>query len=191
MYLGYIDVEALTTSFTSIRRRRFVQGEKRYDHELGARFCNHPDTELTTPEKRYRDVGHTRDQTGTVLAEYANRVRTRLIDEYAGHERTTVAGSPYPDYLPLTDRKIWVPFRYARHEGRAFFASIVHRNQSGWFEPTPRCMKCRVIHDYYIEHEDLQVQAPANKSCQCAEDIVYAKLREIFLVENVVLLYLR
>lgn len=40
-------------------------------------------------------------------------------------------------------------------------------------QTTPRCMKCRVIHDYNIEDEDLQVKAVANNFCQCAEDIVY------------------
>lgn len=48
-------------------------------------------------------------------------------------------------------------------------------------------MKCRVIHDYNIVGEDLQVKTVANKSCQCAEDIVYGKLRQLERVGNVVL----
>ena len=187
MYIGYVDVPALTTSFTSLRRRRFVQGGKRCDHELRARFRNELDTDLTTPEKRYQAVGHTRDTTGAVLAQFEDQVRTRLIDEYAGREPTPVADGQDPVFLPLADGKIWAPFRYVEQQGRAYFAPIVHANQSGWFEPTPRCMKCRVIHDYYIENEDLQVRAAANKTCQCAEDIIYVKLRQMDLVHNVVL----
>lgn len=51
-------------------------------------------------------------------------------------------------------------------------------------------MKCRVIHDYNIAEEDLQIKAVLNKSCQCAEDIVYGKLRQLNKVDNVVLINL-
>jgi hypothetical protein len=40
-------------------------------------------------------------------------------------------------------------------------------------------MKCRVIHDYNIAEEDLQVKAVPNKSCQCAENIVYGKFKTV------------
>lgn len=64
----------------------------------------------------------------------------------------------------------------------------VHANQQALFEAVPRCMKCRVIHNYVIVGENLEVQAKANKgSCQSAEDLVYCKLRSLDRVGNVVL----
>lgn len=48
-----------------------------------------------------------------------------------------------------------------------------------WFEPLPRSLKCRIIHDYYIVGEDLQVTATPNESCQCAEDIAHGKLSRV------------
>ena len=126
IYMGYIDIPALKTSFTSLRRRRFVQGGERYDQELRARFRNESDIDLTTPEKRYQVVGHTRDAAGAVLAQFADQVRTRLIDEYAGREPTPVADDQDPVLLPLADRKIWAPFSYVERQGRAYFAPIVH-----------------------------------------------------------------
>ena len=50
-----------------------------------------------------------------------------------------------------------------------------------WFQPVPRCMKCRILHAYdipIIEGEDsLDVYTSANPPFGCAEDIVHAKLR--------------
>lgn len=89
-----------------------MDGATRYDNELKARFCNEPDTEPTTPERRYQAVGYDRNAAGAALADF--------------------------EKLDPLDR----------------------------FEPTPRCLKCRVIHDYNIVGEDLQVKAVANKSCQ-------------------------
>lgn len=187
MYMGYVNVPALTISFTTLRRRRFIQGTNRYDSELKARFRNEPDTDLTTPERRYQAVGHARNAAGAVLANFESLVRTRLIDEYAGHKPAPVAAGQVPVVLPLADRKQWAPFIYVAQHARSNFAPIVHANQRNWFEPTPRCLKCRVIHDYNVVDEDLLVKAVANKSCQCAEDIVYVKLRELDRVGNVVL----
>lgn len=187
MYMGYVDVPALTTSFTTLRRRRFIRGPKRYDHELKARFRNEPDTEPTTPERRYQAVGHDRNVSGAALADFEKLVKTRLIDEYAGRQPAPVAAGQVPVVLPLADRKEWAPFSYVGQHARSYFAPIVHASQGNWFEPTPRCMKCRVIHDYNIVGEDLLVKAVANRSCQCAEDIVYTKLRELGQVGNVVL----
>ena len=187
MYMGYVNVPALTTSFTNLRRRRFVQGETHYDWELKARFRNGSDTDPTTPERRYQAVGHTRDAAGAALANFETLVRARLTDEYAGRQPVWVAAGQVPAVVPLAYRKQWAPFRYVGQHARSNFAPIVHRNQRSWFEPTPRCMKCRVIHDYIIVGEDLQVKAVANKSCQCAEDIVYGKLRQLGKVGNVVL----
>lgn len=187
MYMGYVDVPALTTSFTTLRQRRFIQGANRYDNELKARFRNEPDTDPTTPERRYQAVGYARNAAGAALANFERLVKTRLIDEYAGRQPAPVAAGQLPIFLPPADRKLWVPFSYEGQHARSYFAPIVHANQRNWFEPTPRCMKCRVIHDYDIVGEDLQVKAVPNKSCQCAEDIVYAKLRESERVGNVVL----
>ena len=187
MFMGYVNVRDLTTSFTNLRRRRFMHGLNRYDQELKARFRNEPDTDLTTPEKRYQAVGHTRDATGEILAHYENQVRDRLIAEYAGREPAPVADSQDPVILPPADRKSWKPFSYRRHRGQAYFAPIVHKNQREPFERTARCMKCRVIHDYTMVNEDLRVQAAANNSCQCAEDIVYVHLRQADKVGNVIL----
>lgn len=172
MYMGYVDVPALTTSFTTLRRRRFIQGTDRYDNELKARFRNEPDTDPTTPERRYQAVGYARNVAGAALADFEKLVKTRLIDEYAGRQSAPVAAGQVPVVLPLADRKEWAPFSYVGQHARSYFAPIVHANQRNWFEPTPRCMKCRVIHDYNIVGDDLQVKTVANKSCQCAEDIV-------------------
>ena len=187
MYMGYTNVPALTTSFEALRRRRFIQGATRYDSELRARFRNEPDTDLTTPERRYQAFGHTRTMSGAALTLSADLVRTCLIDEYAGRLPAPMAAGQVPVVLPLVDRKQWAPFGYVGQHARSNFAPIVHANQHHWFEPTPRCMKCRVIHDYNIVGENLQVRAVANKSCKCAEDIVYGKLRQLDKVGNVVL----
>ncbi len=64
---------------------------------------------------------------------------------------------------------------------------IVHANQLNWFEFAPRCVKFRLIHDHNIAGEDLQVKPVPNQSCQCAEGIVYGKLRQLDKVGNVVL----
>ena len=40
-------------------------------------------------------------------------------------------------------------------------------------------MKYRAIHNYDVMNEDMGIRAGVNLSCQCAEDIVYAKLREL------------
>ena len=188
MYMGYTNIPALTTSFQALRRRRFIQGATRYDSELRARFRNEPDTDLTTPERRYQALdGYTRAASGAALTRFAALVRTRLTDEYAGRQPAPVAAGQVPVVLPLEDRKQWAPFGYVGQHARSNFAPIVHANQYHWFEPTPRCMKCRVIHDYNIVGEDLQVRAVANESCKCAEDIVYGKLRQLDKVGNVVL----
>lgn len=185
--MGNINVPSLTTSFTTLRQRRFIQGTYQYDYELKARFRNEPDTEPTSPKRRYQAVGHSRDAAGAVLTNFENQVRTRLIDEYAGRVPAPLADGQVAVVLSLADRKRWAPFSYVGQNARSYFAPIVHANQRSWFEPTPRCMKCRVIHDYKIKYEDLQVRAVANKSCQCAEDIVYTKLRQLDMVGNVVL----
>ena len=79
-------------------------------------------------------------------------------------------------------------FTYENQRARSTFVLRLHRNQETLFEATPRCMKCRVIHDYDIVNEDMEVQARPNGSCQCAEDILYGKLRELDSVGNVVLM---
>ena len=187
--MRYINERALTESFTALRRRRFISATNRYDNELKARFRNETDTDLTTPERRYQAVGYNRDtaSAGAILTVLENQVRTRLIDEYAGLQAAPVAAGQVAAVLPPADRKQWAPFNYEGELAGSYFAPIVHRNQLNWFEPTPRCLKCRVIHDYNILNEDLQVKAVPNKSCQCAEDIVYVKLRELHRVGNVVL----
>lgn len=187
MYMGYVNVPALTTNFTALRQRRFIQGSNHYDEELKARFCNQSDTNLTTPERRYQAVGYTRNATGIALANFQSLVTVRLIEEYAGRKPTPMAPNQVPFVLPLVNRKKWAPFTYARECARSHFAPIIHAKQRNWFEPTPRCMKCRVFHEYDIEDEDLQVKAIANKSCQCAEDIAYVKLRQLNKVGNVIL----
>ena len=53
------------------------------------------------------------------------------------------------------------------------------------FSSTPRCLKFRIIHDYFIDAEDLGAKARPNDSTQCAEDIVYGKLRELGRVQDV------
>ncbi len=181
MDLGYVNVSAVETSFKNLRERRFTQGANRYDMELKARFNDESGTERTSPFGRYAAVGYTRATTGTEYASLASLVRRDLIDECAGRQP-----APGANHLVLR-RKKWAPFSYRKQHGRAHFGPIMFANQRGWFEPTPRCLKCRVIHDYQIVGEDLQVTATPNKSCQCAEDIVYAKLRQLNRVGNVVL----
>lgn len=187
MYMKYVNVPVLTKSFTTLRQRRFIQGINRYDKELKARFRNESDTDLTTPEKWYNDVGHTRDVNGAVLANFERLIKTRLINEYAGRIPAPTATGQIPVFIPLADRKEWASFSYPGQHARSNFGPIVHAKQRDWFEPASRCMKCRVIHDYNIVDEDLQVKAVANPSCQCAEDIVYIRLRQCGRVGNVVL----
>jgi hypothetical protein len=181
MDLRYLNVSAIETSFMNLRKRRFTQGANRYDMELKERFNNESDTARTSPLGRYTAVGYTRNTTGTEYASLASLVRRQLVDECAG--RQPVPGANHP----VLRRKKWAPFSYPKLHGRAHFGPIMFANQRSWFEPTPRCLKCRVIHDYEIVGEDLQVTATPNKSCQCAEDIVYAKLRQLGRVGNVVL----
>ena len=123
----------------------------------------------------------------TALANFERLVRTRLIDEYAGRQPAPVVPGQVPVVLPLADRKEWAPFNYVGQYARSNFVPIVNANQHSWFEPTPRCMKCRVIHDYTILGEDLQIKAVPNQSCQRAEDIFHGKLRQLKKVDNVVL----
>lgn len=185
--MRYVRIPALTTSFTLLRQRRFIQGVYRYDNELRARFRNESDTDPTSPERRYQAVRFSRNAAGATLADLETLVRARLIDEYAGRQPTPVVAGQIPVVLPLADRKQWAPFSYRGQHARSNFAPKVHANQSNWFEPAPRCMKCRVIHDYNIVGEDLRVKAIPNKSCQCAEDVVYGKLRQLNKVGSVVL----
>lgn len=79
MYMGYVDVPALTTSFTTLRRRRFIQGTDRYDNELKARFRNEPVTDPTTPERRYQAVGYARNAAGAALADFEKLLKIRLM----------------------------------------------------------------------------------------------------------------
>ena len=178
-------------AFSDLRQLRFTQGASQYDNELRARFHEDPANPYTTPERRFADpdVGWTRASSGTeVLANMTNLVRTRLIQEYNGTQPTPVAPAlPPGPVLPLAQRRVWVPFRYAGQRARSNFAPRTHNHQATWFEPTPRCMKCRVIHNYTIVDEDLAVRAVPNRTCQCAEDIVYGKLRQLDLVGNVIL----
>jgi hypothetical protein len=49
-----------------------------------------------------------------------------------------------------------------------------------WFYPFPRCLKCRIIHNYVIDTETtdaMNENAAANFVPYCAEDLVHAKLR--------------
>jgi hypothetical protein len=149
--------------------------------ELKERFNNKSDTARTSPLGRYIAVGYTRDTTGIEYASLASLVRCHLVDECAG--RQPVSGANHP----VLRGKKWGPFSYPKLNGRAHFGPIMFANQRSWFEPTPRYLKCHVIHDYEIVGEDLQVTATPKKSCQCAEDIVYAKFRQLGRVENVVL----
>lgn len=145
MYMGYINVPALTISLTALRRRRLTQGTNRYDKELKARFRNASDTNPTTPEDRYKAVGYARNTAGAVLANFESLLRTRLIDEYAGRKSAPVVAGQVPVVLPLVDCKKWAPFSYLGEHARSHFAPIVHANQRCWFQPTPNCMKCRVF----------------------------------------------
>jgi hypothetical protein len=167
MELGYVRVPALLTSFHDLRQSRFRQGARRYDEELRARFGNLQDTTVTSSTKRYEDVGFSRDVSGHALASFETLVRRGLIEEHAANGQE------------------WVAFDYTGQRARSNFAPLVFAAQDIWFVPISRCLKYRIIHDYDIEGEDLQVKAAANKSCQCAEDIVYAKLGQLGRVGNV------
>ncbi|MCJ1471017.1 hypothetical protein MMC07_009665 [Pseudocyphellaria aurata] len=165
-----------------------MYGITRYDNELRARFRNESYIDATAPEGRYKAVGYTRGAEGTVLASYEKLVKTRLIAECAGRTPAPAAGGQLSVVLSQADRKKWVPFSYPGEYARAYFAPIVFAGQPSWFYPTPRCLKCRVIHDYKIEAEDLKIKALPNRSCQCAEDIAYInKLRQLDRVGDVVL----
>ena len=186
LYLGWFNDRLLTQGFQYLRHQRFKQGPFHYDTELRLRFRN-PDDENyphTTPDRRYRACEWDRDRSGPVLAEYASDVSRVLRREYAQEKSECLGGS----YLaPLDQRKYWVPFSYENQHPRPYFAPKVHPNQQNLFEAVARCMKCRVIHNYDIAGENIKGQATANKSCQCAEDIVYGKLRSLNRVGYVVL----
>lgn len=190
MELGYVNISAVATSFKTLRQRRFTQGANRYDIELKARFRNESNTDITSPLRRYEAAGYTRNASGAELANWESLVTGRLVDEYAGRKPTPVENNPVPDVLPPGDRKEWIPFSYRGLQARSHFAPIVFANQRSWFETVPRCLKCRIIHDYQIVDEDSRVTATPNESCQCAEDIVYGKLRQLGRVGNVVLVNL-
>lgn len=188
IYLGYFKVKILYQKFQALRLLRFMQGPNHYDTELRLRFRNPNDQDfpLTTPERRYKSHGWDRNSSGRVLADYARKVRDELQGEFAG----TLPEYPQrtaPPPLPRSQQKIWQPFSYENQRADAYFAMNVHSNQQSLFESVPRCMKCRIIHNYDIEDEDMEVHATPNDSCQCAEDIVFCKLRELNRVGNVVL----
>ena len=144
------------------------------------------DTRPTKPSNRFLLAGWQRSHLGDVLPTYVQRVIDRLTAEYKG-QRGAPGAQNQPDgpLLPAAQQRTWVPFSYLGQVARSNFAPKTFPAQQTWFEPTPRCMKCRVIHDYHIDGEQLvAVKANANDSCQCAEDILYGKLRELGRVGN-------
>jgi hypothetical protein len=186
LYLGSFKDGILTQKFKDLRLLRFKQNSDNYDTELRLRFRN-PDDEThpsTTPQRHYQSCNWSRNLSGPLLAQCVSNVSLALKEEYAGI-RPEYPGSASP--VALDQRKHWVPFNYENQRARAHFAIKVHFNQRALFEAVPRCLKCRVIHDYDIPGEDMRGQAVANLSCQCAEDIVYGMLRGLNRVGNVIL----
>lgn len=187
--LEYFHDTSLTQIFKDLRLRRFEQGQNNnYDIELRARFRNPDDVShpKTTPKRRYLSHRRGPDSHSPNLVEYANQVRFDLISEYAGLRRAYPGRAQAP--LPENEQRMWEPFTYEYQRARSTFVLKLHRNQQTLFEATPRCLKCRVIHSYDIVNEDMEVKANANNSCQCAEDIVYGKLRELGSVGSVILM---
>ncbi|KAI0437775.1 hypothetical protein F4803DRAFT_555659 [Xylaria telfairii] len=184
LYLGYIGSDVLANAFSALRHLRLSW--YRYDDDLKLRFRNSPDTEYNNPQARYVIEGW--PNPGLNLAGYVDLVTNRLKAEYRGElSAPGDPGQPAPALLQPGQLKVWGPFGYAGQNARSNFATKVFANQQHWFQPTPRCLKCRIIHDYTITDEDLEVTALPNESCKCAEDIVYGKLRQLNLVGNVAL----
>lgn len=147
---------------TDLRTTRFNNNVRAYETELKARFNN------LTPASYYQNavvngVPWNPNIQGNVLPQYVAIVRTQLAQNYA---------QSHPGH-------VWHTFDYPTQSARSNFGPKVHDNQQRWFWPVPRCLKCRVIHNYVIDGEDMEEGAKANVSLQCAEDVVYGKLREL------------
>ena len=139
--------DVLATRFKELRGMRFTSGGAHFDTELKERFRDtsklpfNPD-HATSPRRRFESLGWRDDSSGEVtLQGFVNRVVDGLTNEYAT--------------LPPGQRKAWLPFTYGGQNARSNFAPKMFGWQDSWFIPTPRCMKCRVIHGFVIENEDL------------------------------------
>ena len=163
--------------------------EKTYGKDLQMRFGDEKD-DLQSPKRYFADSGFQRgEKDATILREKTKNVVQGLTEHFIKKHH-----------------KVWQPFTYPTQLGQAFFAPLIINNQTHWFEPTPRCLKCRVLHKYNLmPQENLEgelteftldsnigrlkllenVMVCVNDSLQCAEDICFVKLRELGRVDNV------
>ncbi|MCJ1394354.1 hypothetical protein MMC18_007232 [Xylographa bjoerkii] len=171
--MSYIGQDAITTAFTTLRATRFTANGRTYGTELKGRF-NDNDLPNTSPQGRYLQVRET--------PEYVPWVRGASGVARLAYYATAVTDTLIHEYTQMIPPRVWHTFNYPNQSARSNFGPIVHIQQLNWFWPVPRCLKCRVIHNYTIVAEDMGETAAPNVSLQCAEDIMYGKLRELGMV---------
>ncbi|KAG8533043.1 uncharacterized protein KY384_001826 [Bacidia gigantensis] len=128
-------------AFDPIRRARFVAGGANYDTELQTRFLDTSQNVVapnlaTRPAARFRAHGWTPASSGQqTLQDFVTQVTNDLVLQ--------------------SQPAAWRAFTFVNQDARSHFAPIILNGQNAWFEPTPRCMKCRVTQGYVNIQENL------------------------------------
>ena len=139
--------EVFYKAFKKLRQLRFQQEHDDYAAELRNRFRDDSQNAVganaaTSPRARFVAHGWNDNSQGLqLLAGFVTSVTTDLTNECL--------------HPPAGQPKIWRSFNYAGQDARSNFAALTFLGQATWFVPTPRCMKCRVVHGYVIANEDL------------------------------------